>query len=106
MAGSGKYPLYFIQSGNDPRELKDQGIPVEEIVTPLKEGAFLASGGTGTIGMFNKAAHPNAAKLFVNWWLSKEGQLTAMSTNPEDESLREDIAKDAVLPQYRPRSER
>jgi iron(III) transport system substrate-binding protein len=97
----GKYPLYFIQGGNDPRELKDQGMPVEEIVKPLKEGAFLASGGTGTIGIFNKAAHPNAAKLFANWWLSKEGQLTAMSQNPEDESLREDISKDSVLPQYR-----
>jgi len=97
----GKYPLYFIQSGNDPRELKGQGLPVEEIVKPLKEGAFIGSGGTGTIGVFNKAAHPNASKLFVNWWLSKEGQLTAMSTNPEDESLREDVSKEAVLAEYR-----
>lgn len=97
----GKYSLYFIQSGNDPRELKGQGLPVEEIVKPLKEGAWLGSGGTGTLGIFNKAAHPNAAKLFVNWWLSKEGQAAAMKFNPEDESLREDISKDAVLPEYR-----
>ncbi|MFN0073308.1 MAG: ABC transporter substrate-binding protein [Chloroflexota bacterium] len=97
----GKYSLYFIQSGNDPRELKDQGLPVEEVVRPLKEGAWLSSGGTGTLGVFNRPAHPNATKLFVNWWLSQEGQLTAQRVNPEDESLREDISKEAVLPQYR-----
>ncbi|MFN0072899.1 MAG: ABC transporter substrate-binding protein [Chloroflexota bacterium] len=100
----GKFPLYFIPSGSDPREAKDQGLPVAEIVRPMKEGAWLSSGGTGTIGYFSKAAHPNAAKLFVNWWLTKEAQLLVMQQNPEDESLREDISKDAVLPEFRRRS--
>ena len=80
----GKLPLYFIPSGIDPPEAKEQGLPVGEIIRPMKEGSWLSSGGTGTIGHFNKAAHPNASKLFVSWWLSKEGQLLAMKQNPID----------------------
>ena len=34
-------------------------------------GAFDLS---GVIGVVKNAPHPNAAKLFVNWLLSKEGQ--------------------------------
>jgi iron(III) transport system substrate-binding protein len=97
----GKFPLYFIPSGSDPTEAKEQGLPVGEIIRPMKEGSWLSSGGTGTIGYFNKAAHPNAAKLFVNWWLSKEGQLLAMKQNPIDESLREDIPHDDVHEEWR-----
>lgn len=97
----GKYPWYFIPSGNDPREAKGQGLPVDDIVRPMKEGTWISSGGTGSIAHINRAAHPNAAKLFVNWWLSKEGQLLFMKQNPEDETLREDISKDDVLPEYR-----
>jgi ABC-type glycerol-3-phosphate transport system substrate-binding protein len=97
----GKFPIYFIPSGNDPSEAKAQGLPVDEIIRPMKEGSWLSSGGTGTIAYFNKAAHPNAAKLFVNWWLSKEGQLLAMKQNPIDESLREDVSKEDVLAEWR-----
>ena len=69
----GKFPLYFIPSGSDPSEAKEQGLPGGRD-HPTDEGRLMAElGGTGTIGYFNKAAHPNAAKLFVNWWLSKKG---------------------------------
>jgi iron(III) transport system substrate-binding protein len=97
----GKYPLYILGSGNDVQELKSQGLPVEDWLRPTKEGARISSGGTGTISVFNRAAHPNAAKLFTNWWLSKEGQLTAQRVNSEDESLRVDIAKDMLSSDHR-----
>lgn len=32
------------------------------------------AGGNENIGIYNNAPHPNAAKLFVNWYLSREGQ--------------------------------
>ena len=51
--------------------------------------------------MFNHAAHPNAAKLFVNWWLSKEGQMTAQKADPLDQSLRIDIPNDEITPETR-----
>ncbi|MFN0073307.1 MAG: ABC transporter substrate-binding protein [Chloroflexota bacterium] len=97
----GKYSIYVLGSGNDVQELKAQGLPVEDWLKPTKEGARISSGGTGTISIFNRAAHPNASKLFINWWLSKEGQLTAQRVNSEDESLRSDIAKDMLSADHR-----
>jgi ABC-type Fe3+ transport system substrate-binding protein len=47
-------------------------LPVKEL-PPLKEGAP-SSNGSGVIGIVKEPPHPNAAKLFVNWFLSKEGQ--------------------------------
>jgi len=32
------------------------------------------TGGNENIGIFNNPPHPNAAKLFVNWYLSRDGQ--------------------------------
>ncbi len=47
-------------------------LPVKEL-PPLKEGAP-SSNGSGVIGIVKNPPHPYAAKLFVNWLLSKEGQ--------------------------------
>jgi iron(III) transport system substrate-binding protein len=48
------------------------GLPVKSITT-LKEG-YYAGTGSGNLALLKNAAHPNAAKVFVNWLLSKEGQ--------------------------------
>ena len=48
------------------------GLPVKEIPTP-KEG-LPASSGYGVLGIVKNPPHPNAMKVFVNWFLSKEGQ--------------------------------
>jgi iron(III) transport system substrate-binding protein len=97
----GKYSLYLLGSGSDVSDAQDQGLPVKDNYGPFKEGARIAAGGTGSLSMFNKAAHPNAAKLFVNWWLSKEGQLVAQKADPLDQSLRIDIPNDAITPETR-----
>jgi ABC-type Fe3+ transport system substrate-binding protein len=47
-------------------------LPIKEL-PPLKEGAP-SSNGSGVIGIVKAPPHPNAAKVFVNWFLSKEGQ--------------------------------
>lgn len=47
-------------------------LPIKEI-PKLKEGAP-ASNGSGVIGIVKAPPHLHAAKLFVNWLLSKEGQ--------------------------------
>jgi ABC-type Fe3+ transport system substrate-binding protein len=47
-------------------------LPVKEL-PPLKEGAP-SSNGSGVVGIVKNPPHPYAAKLFVNWLLSKEGQ--------------------------------
>lgn len=48
------------------------GLPVEPLAVP-KEGVYV-SGGSGHVVVLKNAAHPNAAKLFLNWFLSREGQ--------------------------------
>jgi iron(III) transport system substrate-binding protein len=47
-------------------------LPIKEM-PPLKEGAP-SSNGSGVIGIVKAPPHPAAAKVFVNWFLSKEGQ--------------------------------
>jgi ABC-type Fe3+ transport system substrate-binding protein len=92
----GKYSILLLPGGSDVAEMAEQGLPVKDFLKPLKEGARISAGGTGTISIFNKPAHPAAAQLFLNWWLTKEAQSIAQKVNPVDESLREDIPKDML----------
>jgi iron(III) transport system substrate-binding protein len=92
----------------DVPEAKKQGLPVDEFKdSNFKEAASLDSGPNGTIAMMKQAPHPNAAKVFVNWFLSREGQIAyqeIMNTALDQvESMREDIPKDPVPPEYRRR---
>ena len=48
------------------------GLPVHPLPEP-KEGVYI-SGGSGHLVVLKDAPHPNAAKVFVNWLLGKEGQ--------------------------------
>ena len=49
---------------------------------------------------FNRAPHPNAAKVAANWLLSRDGQGAWLDANQKSDglydSLRDDIAKDKV----------
>ena len=47
-------------------------LPINEL-PQVKEG-LPASNGSGVIGVVKNAPHPHAARVFVNWLLSKEGQ--------------------------------
>jgi iron(III) transport system substrate-binding protein len=48
------------------------GLPVKSIPIPRDE--VYVSGGSGNVAMIKGAPHPNAAKVFVNWFLGQEGQ--------------------------------
>jgi iron(III) transport system substrate-binding protein len=48
------------------------GLPVKPFPR-MKEGTYATSGNGGPV-MIKNAPHPNAAKVFVNWFFSKEGQ--------------------------------
>jgi ABC-type uncharacterized transport system YnjBCD substrate-binding protein len=63
-----------------------------------KDGVGMEAGGT-MISLMNRAPHPNAAKVLINWFLSREGQIAAQKGDPNDQgpnSLREDIPKDEL----------
>ena len=88
--------LFYIGSGQPVTKAKQQGLPVDLMPHALKEGDIMG-GGSCCMAVVNKAPHPNATKLFVNWVLSKEGQ-SAWQKYMEVNSLRVDIAKNDLPP--------
>ena len=81
-----------------------QGLPLGIFDTAIwREGAsYLA--GSGTISLIKNAPHPNATKLFVNWFLSREGQIVLQNTDDRGthhNSSRVDIPKDIVSEENR-----
>jgi iron(III) transport system substrate-binding protein len=84
---------------------KEQRLPVETITHTLKEGDYVAAG-QGAISLITPTPHPNAAQVFLNWFLSKEGQtiyqeLSVKSGQKNANSRRMDIPKDVIRPEYR-----
>ena len=80
--------------------LKQKGLPVDTFgPNVFKEGGGLVQQ-FGTVTLVNRAPHPNAARVFINWLLSRKGQIalqkvTTSGESPSD-SLRIDIPKDEV----------
>ena len=66
------------------------GAKVEELVGPNYFGHHGDgwAGGNENIGWYDKAPHPNAAKAFVNWYLSQEGQQRYAMLNKRSEERR------------------
>lgn len=95
----GKFAICFFCS--EILKVKAQGLPVEEFRTARwKESRAISAGNMGSIALPSQPPHPNAARLFVNWLLSREGQtaLQRAANTPynSEESLRSDIPKDVV----------
>lgn len=83
----------------DSMQAKRQGLDVDDFDTGVwKEGGSFSTGG-GSLSLLNRAPHPNAAKVFINWFLSPRGQKTLQHLgDPHDppNSRRIDISKDEV----------
>lgn len=59
-----------------------------------KDFAFITPG-DGIVSVMNRAPHPNEAKLFINWLLSREGQ-TLISESADAQSRRLDVPTDKL----------
>ena len=69
-------------------------------------GGSLGGGDSSVIVLFNRAPNPNAAKVFLNWYLSRRGQMTwqkvmNLRVQEPSNSMRIDIPTDDVLPEAR-----
>lgn len=91
----GRFAIGLMPNTPELYQAIDQGLPLA-IVDPgqLREGVSIGPGG-GTIALMTNAPHPNAAKVFVNWLLSRDGQLT-WQREVKQPSLRVDIPKDGL----------
>jgi len=98
----GRYAICF--GCKDSMRAKNQGLPVDDFQTSSwKEGSSFSSGG-GSLSLPNQTPHPNAAKVFINWFLSRRGQIALQKLGDVDDppnSRRVDIPKDDVPPANR-----
>ncbi|HSQ11856.1 MAG TPA: extracellular solute-binding protein [Candidatus Deferrimicrobium sp.] len=97
---AGKFALSMPTQSSATAKAKAQGLPVDEFAPHhFKEGASL-SGAFGQLALMNRAPHPNAAKVFVNWLLSRDGQSAfqrVISTPGEAKNSRRiDVPKDHI----------
>ncbi|MBM4261027.1 MAG: extracellular solute-binding protein [Deltaproteobacteria bacterium] len=101
---NGRFPLQFVATGTEEYVgLAKKGLPIKPRSLVKKAGVLRASGSGCCISMFANAPHPNTAKLFVNWFLSKEGQTLTHTLIPnlDRSSLRTDVPFGEVSPQQR-----
>lgn len=70
-AGRGKYSILIASDVPFVKELQDAGMPLRW--AEMKEGTF-STAAFGSVMFLDKAPHPNAATVFLNWLLGKEGQ--------------------------------
>jgi iron(III) transport system substrate-binding protein len=101
-----RFAIFLFSQSDDTLNAKQQGLPVQVLdTTGWKEGAGLDPIG-GAYALMDKPAHPNAAKVLLNWLLSREGQIS-VQRDPEsagrNDSLRIDIPKTDVHPMMRRR---
>ena len=104
--GTGKFAL-CIGCADVERASRD-GMPVAEFERKhLKEaGNNITLNGNSALALVSKATHPHAAAIFINWFLSRRGQIVwqeVMNTKVQEpsNSMRIDIPKDNVLPAAR-----
>ena len=100
----GRFPFYAVATGSEELiALAKKGLPIKQVFFPKQLGVIRAGGSGCCISAFANAPHPNAAKLFINWFLSREGQTLThtMIPNLDRSSLRNDIPAGEVVPEQR-----
>ncbi|HLY66846.1 MAG TPA: extracellular solute-binding protein [Chloroflexota bacterium] len=72
----GQYPIAVGLSESQMSEFKANGLPIDQVqpLTDSDRGAAVFSSASGSVGLINRAPHPNAARVFINWLLTPEGQ--------------------------------
>ncbi|MBI4330845.1 MAG: extracellular solute-binding protein [Chloroflexi bacterium] len=89
----GKYAMLLGIGSDGVNEYVKAGAPLKLVVP--REGGILNPG--GPMALINRAPHPNAAKVFVNWLMSKEGShLYSLATSKQ--SARLDVPTDNIAP--------
>jgi iron(III) transport system substrate-binding protein len=75
MLGQGRAAICLGCAEPSADAMIEKGVPLI-VVGPnrVREGGQISSG-PGNVAVFNRAPHPNAAKVYVNWLLGPEGQI-------------------------------
>lgn len=93
----------FMPTGNasdDVDALAIAGFPVKNhFGEGFKEGGVISIGGSCAASLLRDAPHPNAQKIFVNWWYGADNLFEAGGIT-QDHALRVDVATDNIATEY------
>ncbi|HEX9878931.1 MAG TPA: extracellular solute-binding protein, partial [Candidatus Binatia bacterium] len=74
MITRGKYPMLVGPRSSILSDALRRKLPIQYVdPSKIKEGSDI-SPGPGAMALMNRAPHPNAAKVYINWLLTKDGQ--------------------------------
>ncbi len=97
----GQYAIAISANTNLVIEQAKKGLKIASYpAAKLKEGSYL-TGGTSTISVINKAPHPNATKVYLDWLLGHDAQL-AWAKASGFASRRLDVPRDFIDPAMLP----
>lgn len=103
----GKFAIALAPSASEVQGAIKQGLPLGRFEPrAFKEGIYMRAT-QGSLSILSQLPHPNAAKVFANWLLSREGQTQYQKHFLRIDpifSLREDIPVDSAVEAYRPRA--
>lgn len=103
----GKFALCFLCRRIDRAAM--QKLPVAELDPyQIEEQPGLGSG-SGALVLINQHPHPYAARVFINWYLSLEGQIAFRHANSDElrvGSLRDDLPPELLPPLARRRKDK
>jgi len=88
----GKYAIAIAARPEMVKPLMEMGVPVRW-VTP-QEGTYVTAGG-GFASLLNRPLHPNAARLFLNWVLTREAAILWQRAT-DTQSARVDVPTDTL----------
>ena len=93
----------FMPTGNASDDIDDlaaEGLPVaNHFGAGFKEGGTITIGGSCSAALLKDPPHPNAQKVFVNWWYSA-ANLHAAQGITQDNALRIDVSTNNLNPAY------
>ncbi len=90
----GKYAVAIAPQRELVDEFQKLGAPIKPL--ELFESTDI-SPGSGNVALINRAPHPNAARLFINWLLTKEGQTSYVKVFGSP-SARLDVSTEGLDP--------
>jgi len=102
LLANGIYSIFW-PTGNASDDIDDlaaEGLPVaNHFGGGFKEGGVIAFGGSCSAALLKDSPHPNAQKVFVNWWYGATN-LYRVGGITQDQTLRTDVAIDNIDPKY------
>jgi ABC-type Fe3+ transport system substrate-binding protein len=89
----GRYPISLGMNASAFEEFQSLGLGrnVKPLLPDSQFGTRINIDG-GSVMLYNRAPHPNAAKVYANWLLSRQGQ-TAWSRHTKECSRRLDVTE-------------